>query len=228
MNTRSTSVLVTVMALSMVSCDKQPSGSNAPLVPPGQTAPAAPANTPAPAGKTPAATGTAPATSSAPAATTPAAAASTAGAGLTVMGVNFAVPAGWKSVPPASQMRLAEIQVPDASGDASKACVIAFSTAGGDVASNIARWAGQVKSAAATPPKAEVRTQEVAGMKVSTVEFEGAYSGMGDASPKADWMLRGSIVEMPQGLLFVKMTGPAAQMKAAGTAYKAMIDGMKK
>jgi hypothetical protein len=155
-------------------------------------------------------------------------AAASAGPNLNVMGMTFTVPDGWKQVPPANNMRLAEIQVPDAGGDASKACTIAFSTAGGDVLSNVNRWAGQIQDDAGKPAQADLKSKDVHGVKVNTVEFTGNYAGMGDGARKPDWMLRGAIIELPEGLLFIKMTGPKAPMTAAAAKFQSMVDGMAK
>ncbi|CAG0961260.1 hypothetical protein PHYC_00739 [Phycisphaerales bacterium] len=173
----------------------------------------------------------APAPTTNPAPTTPPAAPSTpapAGNSVSALGVNFTVPAGWQSAPPSNSMRLAEINVPDASGDPAKACLIVFSTAGGSVQSNMDRWAGQVADASGAPSKGEVKTRDIAGLKVSTAEFTGSYAGMGDGPAKENWMLRGAIIEAPEGLLFIKMTGPAEQMSAAGPAFNTMIDNLSK
>ncbi|MCC6676423.1 MAG: hypothetical protein IT436_04705 [Phycisphaerales bacterium] len=191
--------------IGLSACEKQP------------PAPTPPASKPSPA----------PAPAAAGSSTPQAPSAGTAAGTVTAAGVLFKVPEGWKSVPPSNQMRLAEIQVPDASGDPSKACVIAFSTAGGDVQSNITRWAGQMLDASGQPPKPETTTRDVNGLKVHTVELKGSYQGMGE-TPKPDWMLRGAIVESASGLLFVKMTGPAAAMEAAKANWNAMIDGIQK
>lgn len=171
-------------------------------------------SSPAPA---PAAPGASPSTSGAPA----------DGGTVTAAGVVFNVPEGWKAVPPSNQMRLAEVQVPGASGDPAGSCVIAFSTAGGDVESNITRWAGQVLDAAGQPVKHETVTRDIGGLKIHTVELKGAYQGMGE-TPKPDWMLRGAIVEVPGTLLFIKMTGPAATMEPAKAGWDAMIDSARR
>jgi hypothetical protein len=155
-------------------------------------------------------------------------AAASAGPNLNVMGMTFTVPDGWKQVAPANNMRLAEIQIPDAGGDASKACTIAFSTAGGDVLSNVNRWAGQIQDDAGKPAQADLKSKDVHGTKVNTVEFTGSYAGMGDGARKPDWMLRGAIIELPEGLLFIKMTGPKAPMTAAAAKFQSMVDGMAK
>lgn len=202
------------------SCDRKPATpvtappAKAPVKPP-VNAPVQPVSPPA----------TAAVPSSAPKAEAPT---GQAGQGtVAAMGLTFKVPDGWKSVPPGNSMRLAEMQVPDASGDAAKGCTVVFATAGGDVKANIDRWVGQVKDASGQPPTPVLKTRAGAGLTVHIVELTGSYSpGMGDSKVYENWMLRGAITQTAQGMLFVKMTGPAEQMKAAGPAFEAMIDGM--
>jgi hypothetical protein len=208
-----TIVVMACAALVAAGCEEKPRAA-APAVPPPKAAVPQPI---------------APKMEATPAAAAPAAPAAASGERVTVAGLSLAVPSGWKSVTPSNPMRLAELSVPDASGDASKACTVAFSTAGGDIAANIERWAGQVKDGSGQPSKATPTTKTVAGMTVHVVEMTGAFSaGMGDATVRENWMLRGAIVETPTGLLFIKMTGPAEPMAAAGPAFNSMIDGLTK
>ncbi len=150
------------------------------------------------------------------------------GARVEALGVVMTLPAGWKSTPPSNSMRLAEIHVPDVSGEAAKECIIAISTAGGTVEGNIDRWAGQVKAAPGASPPAPAVKLTPDGLPATIVEFEGEYVGMGNGQPQPAWMLRGAIVETAQGLLFVKMTGPAGPMRAAGPGFTEMVSGLKK
>lgn len=199
-------VMLTFLALSPIACERQPS------TPAPEKATGTPSATPAPSEAKPAA----PAPSA------------TGGATISALGVRFAVPDGWKEVPPANQMRLAELVVADASGDAAKACSVVFSTAGGDVQANVTRWAGQMRDSAGQAPKFEITTREIEGLKVHMVEFRGLYQGMGDGTPKPDWMMRGGIVETSSGLLFVKMTGPAATMQGAEAGWASLINSARK
>lgn len=148
------------------------------------------------------------------------------GPAVVAAGLRFPVPEGWRTVPPSNPMRLAEVQVPGPSGGPDDTCTIAFSTAGGDVEGNIARWAGQMKDASGQPGAPAVQRRTVDGLQVHVVELTGAYTGMGEAA-RADWTLRGAIIEAPAGLVFVKMTGPAAPMSAAAAGFASMIDGLK-
>jgi len=150
---------------------------------------------------------------------------STGGASsVEVLGLKLAVPNGWTVAPPSNSMRLAEIHVPGAGGDAAQACLVVFSSAGGTVQSNMDRWQGQVKGGTA----GERVEQQVGGMKVTTAEFVGTYAGMGEGPAKEGWMLRGSIVETPAGLLFIKMTGPKAAMEGQRDAFHAMVASIAK
>jgi hypothetical protein len=147
------------------------------------------------------------------------------GQAIIVAGLSFPLPEGWNQVPPSNPMRLAELRVPATSGDPAQASVVTFSTAGGDVQANIARWAGQVSDASGKPSEPIVQTRTVQGLRVHITEMTGTYTGMSEA-PRPDWTLRGAMVETPGGLLFVKMTGPAEPMAAAGPAFESMINGL--
>mgnify|MGYP001190443126 CR=1 FL=1 len=195
---------VATSLLLLLGCEKQSSTPATPTQP-----------KPAPSGAAPA-----------PAHSAPAAAPAAQDGVITAMNLSFRLPEGWKQNPPSNSMRLAEAAFEDPSGDAAKACVAAFSSAGGDVQSNIARWANQVQDASGQPLKPESKQRTVAGLPVHTVTFTGTYLGMGDGAPKSDWTLAAAIVETPQGLLFIKMTGPADRMKAAAPGFESLVDSM--
>lgn len=141
------------------------------------------------------------------------------------MGVTFMVPAGWNSKPPSNQMRLAEVEVPGT--DASNPVLIVFSSAGGSVDDNLARWSGQVRDDAGQPVPGTRDKRTVGGLEVTTIEMAGSYAGMGDSAPKPNFVLRGAIVQTSQGLLFIKMTGPEAQMQASKSGFEAMVNSLK-
>lgn len=216
MKVRSPALAIVVVSGVLLACEgKEP---QPPLSPPRPAAPSTGAPT-TPARSTP----TAPAPSSA----TPASS-SVPGQAVNALGVSLTLPDGWKQRPPSNQMRLAEADAPDPGGDPSRSCTVVFSTAGGGVEDNIARWAGQVRDAQGQPARHETVTRTVNGLKVSTVQMTGSYAGMGEGAPKPEWMLRGAIVETSQGLLFIKMTGPAPVMTALDGGFTALIESVKK
>ncbi len=125
-------------------------------------------------------------------------------------------------------MRLATYTVPHAAGDADNAeCGVFYFGAGqgGSVQANMDRWIGQFVQADGKPSKsaAKVENRTVHGLKVTTVDVSGAYTGMAGpqaapGAPKQGYRLLGAVVEGPQGSVFFKFTGPAktvAQNKAA-------------
>lgn len=201
-------VCIAGVLVAVGACEKQPEPKSVTGVPVPQT-PAAPTQ-PAPAQPTTTQPAPEPAAGSV--------------AHVDVLGLKLAVPGGWTSAPPSNSMRLAELHVPDAAGDASRACLVVFSSAGGTVQSNMDRWQGQVKGGT-TADRVE---QQVAGMKVTTAEFVGTYAGMGEGPAKEGWMLRGSIVETPAGLLFIKMTGPKEAMEGHRESFRSMIQSIAK
>ena len=68
------------------------------------------------------------------------------------------------------------------------------------------------------PESAKVEKQEIGGANVTLVTTEGTFnSGMpgGPTTPKTNYALLGAIIENKEGDVFVKMTGPAALVKAS-------------
>lgn len=134
----------------------------------------------------------------------------------------FAVPEGWTKVTPSSPMRNAQLEV--ARGQ-EKAEVTFFHFGGGSgtAADNVARWFGQFPGSEANR-KSE--TVELGGTRITFTTAEGTFSsGMpgGPSSPMPDYALCGAIIENPGGDVYVKMTGPAAVVKASADALKKMV-----
>lgn len=191
-----TLLLIAVPAVSFCGCDRSPAPApEAPATRSPQTAPVPDLSQPSRGGQAPAARGI-----------------------LLVAGLAIPIPDGWEEVAPANPMRLAELQIP---GDP-RPTAITFITAGGDVRSNLDRWASQF-SGGGEPVFA---TRAVNGMMVHTAEIDGTYRNMGEP-PQEGFALRGAVVEGPEGLLFIKMTGPAEQITAESEAFSSMIDGIR-
>ncbi len=91
------------------------------------------------------------------------------------------------------------------------------------------RWIGQFQSKGAA--NRDQRT--VHGLKVTTVDVSGAYTGMGgpraksDAPPKPNYSLLGAIVEGPQGSVFFKLTGPAKTVAQDQAAFEKLIASLQ-
>jgi hypothetical protein len=137
--------------------------------------------------------------------------------------IEWTVPAAWHTMPNPSAMRLATYSVPRAAGDPADGDV-SVTRAGGDTNANITRWAGQFEGASPPTPKSHI----VRGIEVTIVEIEGTYTnGMAPgARPQTGWALLAAIVKTPGMPYFFKMTGPAATVHAARSAFNTMIDGI--
>jgi len=133
--------------------------------------------------------------------------------------LSWKAPKEWSSAPNPNPMRLATYKLPQ--GDGTELIV---ARAGGDVATNVARWGGQFDGS--PTPKQTQKT--VHDLKVTIVQIEGTYQGgMGQESGShAGWSLLGAIVETQGEAYFFKVLGPAATVRAARKPFEAMIDGV--
>lgn len=177
--------------------------------------------------------------SSAPAASAPAAGAPSdalpAADGGNAGGVKWSAPRRWK-LGPERPMRAATYMVPAAAGDSEGAeCAVFFfgPGQGGSVQANIDRWIGQFEQPDGRPSAqlAKQNQETINGIPVTTIDLTGTYAGGGpmmgsSGGKKAGYRLLGAIVEGPQGVVFFKMTGPAATVAAAQQEFQAMLKSL--
>jgi hypothetical protein len=129
---------------------------------------------------------------------------------------------------PSMQMRAAEYAVAGEGAPEAVLSVFHFGPGmGGSVADNVARWVGQVHGENGAPAEARTARRVVNDLPVTMVEAEGTMStGMpgGPAGPAlAAGKLIGAIVEGPQGLVFFKLSGPAATVDRGRDAFEALV-----
>jgi hypothetical protein len=147
------------------------------------------------------------------------------------------VPPGWRPETPSSRMRQAQYAIPAAAGDGEdgECAVFYFGPGqGGDVDSNIHRWAAQFTGpgdAAAQPQVGEVKAGSAT---VTRVEVAGTYhpsamtmTGGTPLPPRPGYLLFGAILPTPQSSWFFKCTGPEKTMNANRAAFDAMIASMR-
>jgi hypothetical protein len=146
-------------------------------------------------------------------------------------GIRWTVPPNWKAEAQ-RPMRLATYTIPPAPGDSEPGeCGVYYfgQGQGGSVEANLDRWIGQFQSKEAA--KRDQRT--VHGLKVTTVNVSGAYSGMGgpmakaEAAPKPNYRLLGAIVEGPQGSVFFKFTGPAKTIAQNQASFEKLLASLQ-
>ena len=145
-----------------------------------------------------------------------------------VSALTFTLPEGWKSVPPSSAMRKAQLAVPGKDGG--KPADVTFfhfgseSPAGG-VQANVQRWLGQFTAAEGA---SKTEPLDFGGVKVTMVSTEGTMKGGqfgGPATDEPEFALLGAIIEHAEGPVFIKMTGPTAVVKEAREKFTAMVKG---
>jgi len=145
------------------------------------------------------------------------------------VGIAWDMPKSWKDRG-ASSMRLATYEAPAAGGDPGECAVFYFGPSqGGDVESNIDRWIGQFESHG----KVARATRTYGGLPVKLVEVDGDYlapSGpmMQSTGTKKGWMLKGAIVEGPNGNVFFKFTGPKKVLEGAAKDFEGMLASLRK
>jgi hypothetical protein len=148
-------------------------------------------------------------------------------------GLTFQAPAAWKSNPPSSPMRRAELKVPPVEGDKEPAELVVFAFPGGagTVEANVQRWRSQFKDADGNPPRIESKTVKGKNVDVTRVETAGHYypsqfPGRPKEPDRPNYRLLGAIVETPTTGYFIKMVGPDRTMLAARDAFDQMIASM--
>jgi hypothetical protein len=147
-------------------------------------------------------------------------------------GIRWTPPPNWKSEGQ-RPMRLATYQVAPAAADpeGGECGVYYFGEGqGGSVEANIDRWMGQFQQPGGKSSKdaARVEKRTIHGLKVTTVDVSGAYTGMGgprapQGPPKAGYRLLGAVVEGPQGSVFFKFTGPAKTVAQNQSLFEKML-----
>jgi hypothetical protein len=128
------------------------------------------------------------------------------------------LPEGWKTQQPEVAMRLAEIVIPAAQGDAEPGVIAVFPSIGGGVEANLDRWYGQITQPDGRPTKETAKVEFITAdsdLDVIFVDAAGTYDGstmMTPMEPKENWRLLAGIVKTPEGLVFLKGAGPEKTM----------------
>lgn len=137
-------------------------------------------------------------------------------------------PASWQWQPTTMSMRAGTWIVPGTSGE-THATLVAFSGIGGSREQNIARWAGQMRTAeqrTVTPDVTEVEMQG-AGFTGAIVDMTGEYRGMGAPAFDAGQRFLGAIIETPGAPVQIRMTGPEAVVTRNREAFFDLVRGLK-
>ena len=149
-------------------------------------------------------------------------------------GLKFEAPASWKSTPPKSQMRRAQLVLQPVAGDKQPAELVVFAFPGGagGVEANVTRWASQFQDDKGNPPTPKTETRKGKNVDVTYVQISGHYvaplqPGSDKKFDEPNYMLLGAIVLTDEAGYFLKMVGPEKTMKTATKDFDALVKSME-
>lgn len=148
-------------------------------------------------------------------------------------GLTFEVPKSWKSTPPASQMRRAQLSVDPIEGDDYPAELIVFAFPGGagSVDANLKRWQNLFKDGEGNPPKMETKTVQGKNVEVTRAETRGEYHPASFGGPpqpvRKDARLLGAIIMTDDVSYYIRMVGPDKTMNKIRDDFDAMLKTIK-
>lgn len=149
-------------------------------------------------------------------------------------GLTFEAPKSWKSTPPASQMRRAQLTVAPQEGDDYPAELIVFAFPGGagSVEANIERWQKLFRDENGQAPRIETRAVKGQNVEVTRAETHGEYHpaqfpGRPAEPVRKDARLLGAIVMTDNASYYIRMVGPDKTMKKIAPDFDAMLKTIK-
>ena len=139
-------------------------------------------------------------------------------------GLAWDAPAGWVQKPP-RMMRVVTFSPKDAAG--TECYVTVLSGDAGGTEANINRWMLQMGQKELSPAEiAALPSLDVLGKKATMVTIGGKFVGMGEANVEGA-MMYALVCERPNDVVFVKMTGPAKEMKGEKEAFEAFCKSLR-
>jgi hypothetical protein len=138
--------------------------------------------------------------------------------------LTWTAPAGWTKQP---DRPMREVTFSPAAAPAVTAYVTVLVGAAGGVRANVDRWRGEMALGAASDAEfAALPRGPVLGGTGVYVELEGTFTGMSGTRAPGSALL-GMVLERPQGSVFVKMTGPAAEVRAERERFRAFCESLR-
>jgi len=149
-------------------------------------------------------------------------------------GLSFKAPESWKTVPPSSRMRKAQLQVDPVEGEKLPAELIVFAFPGGagSVDANVKRWQSQFAGPDGNPPKIESKTVKGKNVEVTRVETSGRYKpgpipGAAPEPERESARLLGAIVVTDRVSYFLKMVGDDKTMTKIRPAFDELLSSIE-
>lgn len=145
------------------------------------------------------------------------------------------VPGAWERIEPRNRIIAHEFSAPAEEKDGEPGRLTIMS-AGGGVEANVARWAGQFKTAEGKPLADEdkqIEEKQVAALTVHLVDLAGTFADQprgpfGPSVDRPDYRMLAAIIPTEKhGTWFLKFYGPKALVDAEAERFAAMIDGLE-
>lgn len=148
---------------------------------------------------------------------------------VTVGAIRLKGPDGWTRKQPRNEFVSAEFALPKAEGDDQDGR-LTISTARGSVEDNVKRWRDQ--QFGGKPEKDSQQVLELAGTKVTVVDFTGTYADQpGPFAPAVErpgYRMLVAIIPLGEQSLFIKAYGPKKTMADHEDAFHAFLQSLKK
>ncbi len=137
----------------------------------------------------------------------------------------FETPEGWTEVAP-TQFRNPNF-VAGPSGEV-ECYVSVLAGDGGGLLVNANRWRDQMGQESYSEDEfADLSQAFILGNEAVIVDFEGTFSGMGQAAPKEGYRLTGALVETSDSLVFIKMVGPNEAVEAQKNNFARFVQMLR-
>jgi hypothetical protein len=140
-------------------------------------------------------------------------------------GLKLTVPAGWRSEPPSSSMRAAQMVVPGSAGEGQLTVFHFGAGGGGGIDANLDRWLSQVVLDPGTEARRKVLDAPLG--KIHFVDASGKVTasrvGSFPSEDQPGWRLLGAVLEAEGGPWYLRLVGPEATLEAEGDAFLEML-----
>ena len=149
-------------------------------------------------------------------------------------GLKFETPKSWKSSPPTSPMRKAELKIDPIEGDDYPAQLVVFSfgAAAGSVDANLKRWQGLFKDKDGNPPAIDSKKVKGKNVEMTRAELHGDYHparfpGRPVEPDRPGARLLGAIVSSDGATYYIRMIGPDKTMTKLRPVFDELLSSIQ-
>jgi hypothetical protein len=140
--------------------------------------------------------------------------------------LEHSVPDGWRPRP-AKGFRLLDMGLP---GQGEASCLVSYMPGGaGGVVANVNRWRRQMGMDEPLTPEQVAALPRVMflGQSATLLELEGTYSDSMKGLTREGWKLVGAMAPLMDGMAFVKLTGPKAEVEQQQANFASFVASLR-